>query len=127
MIEMYNYEKNTFQKKGFNRGLPSKINQYEFNLLLSDYIHTFYNSIPNQFNFYVEKATDLTSKINIIKEFLPNSKYIHIIRDGRNQVISEIKLRKKNGIPFGTSKHLYWSKSKVESKLKRSKKQLLKF
>ena len=99
--EEYSKEKCYFKDQGFTRGLPSKLSQTEFEKLLSDFIRRFYEVIPTDKEFYVEKATDITSKIRKIRKYLPNSKFIHIIRDGRNQTLSEVKLRNKYGPPFG--------------------------
>src|SRR6056297_3148799 len=78
-LEKYENEKKIFTEKGFTRGMPSKLNQVEWEKLISDYINRFYEIIPNSTKFYVEKATDLTSEIHKIKKFIPNSKFIHII------------------------------------------------
>jgi len=101
LINIYDGEKKVFTDRGFTRGLPSKINKNDFDGLISDFIGRFYNFLPKNQKYYVEKATDITSEIHKIKKFIPNSKFIHIIRDGRNATISEIKLRKKHGAPMG--------------------------
>ena len=116
----YSREKFNFANRGFTRGLPSKLNQTEFQLLLSDFIRRFYKIIPKDKEFYVEKATDITSEIHRIKKYIPNSKFIHIIRDGRNQTLSEVKLRRKYGTPFGV-KGIYegavrWKKQVEEAR-----------
>ncbi|QIA08522.1 sulfotransferase family protein [Draconibacterium halophilum] len=95
LIEKYKHEKKEFTERGFTRGLPSKITQKQLNSLIIEYIRIFYQFIPENKQYYVEKATDLTSELNSIKYFIPNSKFIHIVRDGRNAVLSEVKIHKK--------------------------------
>lgn len=101
LLDKYEREKIIFTDKGFTRGIPSKLNRGEWEIIISDYVKRFYQIIPHDSKFYVEKATDLTSEIHKIKKYIPNSKFVHIIRDGRNETLSEMKLRKKYGAPFG--------------------------
>lgn len=101
MENIYEREKHVFADSGFSRGLPSKYSKEEFEELIRDIIRSFYRRIPSNRRFYVEKATDLTSEVHKIRKYIPNSKFIHIIRDGRNCTVSRIKNRKKYGYPFG--------------------------
>lgn len=98
---LYDQEKEQFDDKGFTRGLPSKLDQDAFDDLIKGMIHKFYEIIPADARVYVEKATDLTSEIAKIKKYIPSAKFVHIVRDGRNEVLSEMKLQKKYGPPFG--------------------------
>ena len=121
---IYNREKTIFADKGFTRGLPSKLSESQFLSLMTDFIKRFYEILPRDKKYYVEKATDLTSEIHKIKKYIPYSKFVHIIRDGRNETISEIKLRKKYGAPFG-SKDVYtgamrWKKQVEEARMNSS-------
>ena len=104
--DLYYLEKQTFTDRGFTRGLASKLSKVEFEKLISDFILRFYNFMPEKQNYYVEKATDITSEMMKIRKYIPNSKFIHIIRDGRNSTISRIKNRKAYGRPFGV-KNVY--------------------
>lgn len=122
LLKKYKNEKRIFKERNFTRGLPSKLNEKNWENLLQDFIYRFYSIIPDDYNFYVEKATDLTSEINKIKQYLPNSKFIHIIRDGRNETLSEIKLRKEYGAPFGIQ-DIYnganrWKRQITEARIK---------
>jgi hypothetical protein len=121
LLEKYKNEKRVFTERDFTRGLPSKLNEEEWEKIIHDFIHRFYSVIPDNFKYYVEKATDLTSEIGNIKKFIPNSKFIHIIRDGRNASISEVKLRKKYGSPFGIEDiyqgAIKWKKQIEEARL----------
>ncbi len=101
--EKYNREKQIFTDRGFSRGIPSKLSKNEFEKLISDYIRRFYDFLPEKQQYYVEKATDITSELHKIRKYIPNSKFIHIIRDGRNSTISRIKNRIAYGRPFGVS------------------------
>jgi len=120
LMERYDREKKLFADRGFTRGLPSKIDKDEFENLISDYITRFYDFLPETQKYYVEKATDITSEIHKIKKFIQNSKFVHIIRDGRNATISEIKLRKRYGAPMGTrdlfSGSIQWKKQIIEAR-----------
>lgn len=98
---IYTREKQTFYDKGFTRGLPSKLDWSELEKLVGAYIGLFYDNFAVGESYYVEKATDLTAYIHRIKFYIPNAKFIHIVRDGRNQTLSEMKLRHKYGSPFG--------------------------
>lgn len=97
----YHRERETFTQKGFTRGLPSKLSESEFEKLILGFIQSFYERLPANRGFYVEKATDLTSEIHKIRKYMPNSKFVHVIRDGRNSTLSRIKNRKSLGKPFG--------------------------
>lgn len=99
--DKYVLEKQIFTERGFSRGLPSKLSKDEFEKLISDFIGRFYDFLPERQPYYVEKATDITSQLQKIRKYIPNSKFIHIIRDGRNSTISRIKNRKAHGRPFG--------------------------
>jgi hypothetical protein len=101
--DRYYKEKRYFTDRGVTRGLPAKLNESEFRQLLDDYIARFYNFLSANQKYYVEKATDITAELARIKKYIPHSKFIHIIRDGRNRAVSEIKYHKKHGIPFGIS------------------------
>lgn len=101
MEKMYQKEELTLKSKGFNRGMPSKFTPEEFHGLLSEYVNIFYQQLPANQPFYVEKATDLLSEAANILRFIPQAKFIHIVRDGRDSALSDMKYRKKYGPPLG--------------------------
>lgn len=98
---IYQWEKRMFLDKGFSRGLPSKFSPDDFEEFIRLSIKSFYARVPGDYRFYVEKATDLTSVLHKIRKYIPKSKFVHIIRDGRNCTVSRIKNRNKYGPPFG--------------------------
>ena len=101
MEKAYRDEEMGLKNKGFDRGMPSKLDPTEFHKLLLHYVDFFYENFSITNPFYVEKATDLLDQTKNILRFVPNAKFIHIVRDGRDSALSDIKYRKKYGFPLG--------------------------
>lgn len=101
MEKMYQKEEVDLKSKGFNRGMPSKFTPENFHDLLAKYVDIFYEQLSPDKPYYVEKATDLLSEAANIRRFIPHAKFIHIVRDGRDSALSDMKYRKKYGSPLG--------------------------
>lgn len=99
-FDIWQKETQNINEKGFNKGLPFLWTNEEFSDFLLEFIEKVYTKIaqknPNVTHI-LDKNPSYTFQIELIHRFLPNAKFIHLIRDGRDTAVSMIAARKKIG------------------------------
>lgn len=97
------YEKETGPEAHLKQGLPVLVTPAEFTKTLKRATENIYERILQrnpQANFILDKRPDYGKHIALINSLLPNSKFIHIIRDGRDVVVSMLHAHESMGGAF---------------------------
>lgn len=116
LIDRWNFEKNNMDKKRWVKGLPYLWSYDEFIRFLNEFFLKVYGKLlqeKNESTHIVNKNPAYTNHIDLINHFLPQAKFIHIIRDGRDVAVSLLSAKKRIG--FGPDNIFdaarFWRKS----------------
>lgn len=105
LINGWNIEKDNIDKGRWEQGLPYIWSQNEFNIFLKSFVDKAYEKVLDKnpdATHILDKHPGYSKHVTLIQKFLPNAKFIHIIRDGRDVACSMIAARKNIG--FGEGK-----------------------
>lgn len=99
-------KQNMAENQWWSRGLPNKIAETDYTEVVARFVHNFYHKLERNdgCTHYVEKAPENVFAVHTIKKYAPNSRFIHIVRDGRNVAISMMSALERLG--FGASNTL---------------------
>jgi sulfotransferase family protein len=120
LVERWQTEQNNLENKGWTKGLPYLWSQNEFNEFINDFFSKVYGKLiekKENTTHIVDKNPAYSNQVNLIHHCLPDAKFIHIVRDGRDVAVSMISARKRMGFGpdniFDASR--FWKKSIINS------------
>lgn len=99
-ISTWEKQKKAITDKKWNQGLPFIWNQEELDEFIIDFIRKVYIKISDkkpEATLIVDKQPNYSNHLSLIKKYIPNAKFIHILRDGRDVVCSSRNAFKKVG------------------------------
>jgi hypothetical protein len=99
-IDIWQQETQNIKEKGFNKGLPFLWTDEDFSNFLLEFIEKVYAKLTiNNTNVthILDKNPAYTFQIELIHSLIPNAKFIHLIRDGRDTAVSMTAANKKIG------------------------------
>ena len=105
LINGWNIEKENIDKGRWEQGLPYIWSQDEFYTFLKSFVDKVYEKVLEKnpdATHILDKHPGYSKHVELIQKFLPEAKFIHIIRDGRDVACSMIAARKNIG--FGEGK-----------------------
>lgn len=105
LIKGWEIEKENIDKGRWEQGLPFIWSQSEFNDFLKLFIEKVYDKVhaKNPFATHIlDKHPGYSKYVKLIQSHLPEAKFIHMIRDGRDVAASMISARNNMGFGEGT-------------------------
>jgi LPS sulfotransferase NodH len=105
LINGWNKEKENIDKGRWEQGLPYIWSQEEFYVFLRSFVDKAYEKVLEknpEATHILDKHPGYSKHVKLIQKFLPDAKFIHIIRDGRDVACSMMAARKNIG--FGEGK-----------------------
>ncbi len=100
LVDSYDREVRNVQEKGWMQGLPLLWSQAEFDGFIYSFLNQAYAKLAAQnprATHIVDKHPGYTLHLPLIHRLLPRTKFIHLIRDGRNVAVSMISAHKQAG------------------------------
>lgn len=119
-IKIWSKEKTNIERERWKRGLPFLWSEREFSDFLSYFLEKAYEKViveNPQATHILDKNPNYAFSHDLINMFLPNARFIHMLRDGRDVVSSMLAARRDIG--FGPSSveeaTSLWMKSVIEA------------
>jgi hypothetical protein len=103
-IKAWKEETDNIRKDRWHQGLPFLWNEDEFYRFLKAFLRKVYDrvhALNPQATHILDKCPGYSEYVEDINTLLPNSRFIHVIRDGRDVAVSMVAARKQIG--FGTA------------------------
>lgn len=100
MLRVWKNERGNILEGRWTKGLPHILTEQEFQDCLSDLLEKTYSRLLKKkpvATHILEKAPENSFHVGIITKFIPKSRFIHIIRDGRDVVCSMRNVRRTAG------------------------------
>ena len=104
LVREWEFELFHIEQGNWIQGLPYLWTKEEFNLFVKYFFEKVYLKIfekkPDA-THVLDKHPDYSHHIDLIKRTIPNAKFVHVIRDGRDVVVSMISATKRIGFGAG--------------------------
>jgi hypothetical protein len=107
MINSWKKEEHNYKSGKWNKGLPTLIDDKEFYSYVDDFLGNIYQKVLDKnpgATHLLDKNPANTLHVDLINQLMPNSKFIHIIRDGRDVVVSWKNVKKNIGFGYGSAR-----------------------
>jgi len=102
LVKEYEAELAAINMKGWTQGLPMLFDRQEIDNYVQKIIKEVYDRIDlSGKNVFLDKHPHYSEHVDLINHFLPESKFINLIRDGREVALSWHRVSKSEG--FGAS------------------------
>lgn len=100
----YSLERRHMDRGDWKQGLPLLFDQSEFDAGLREIIEAVYGrvlALNPQASVIVDKHPKYTYHLPLIERLVPDARFIHVLRDGRDVVVSMLSARKRRGFGAG--------------------------
>lgn len=102
LVSNFEQEENSIIQKGWNQGLPLVLKRSDIDHIVENWINQLYSRINKEnTKIILDKHPHYSECTSLINYYLPNAKFIDIIRDGREVASSWHRVYKTEG--FGAS------------------------
>jgi len=104
LIKAWNEEDENIKLGRWHQGLPFIWSENQFYLFLKSFIDKIYTNILEKkpkAKYILDKHPNYSMHVDEINKLLPNARFIHLIRDGRDVVSSMLAAKKSMG--FGAN------------------------
>lgn len=120
-IEAWNKERTKYKDSELSQGLPFVWTEEEFYGFLKEFIQRVYAKVIEQdprATHILDKHPGYSPFVHDIDRLLPNSRFLHLIRDGRDVAVSMMAAREKMGFGAGTveSSAAAWKQTVLQAK-----------
>jgi len=100
MMARYRSEQDGIDRGTRQQGLPLVLTEDDMHYWLEDLLVKSYSSVlatKQGATLVLDKHPNYAQYLDVIEDFLPNAKVVHLIRDGRNVAVSMMSVRKREG------------------------------
>lgn len=104
LIDKWNREKNKIDEKQWKMGLPyiwTDEEFFQFQQLFTALVYTAIDKTKPEAKCIIDRFAGYSSQVELIRSILPNAKFLHLLRDGREVVVSSMSTYKRKG--FGNN------------------------
>jgi hypothetical protein len=120
-INIWNKETDDIEQGRWHKGLPFLWSQEDFFDFLADFLEKAYKKVivanPNATHI-LDKNPAYAFSMDVINNFLPHARFIHLLRDGRDVVVSMIAARRDLGFGPDNAQTAasWWKRHVVEAR-----------
>ena len=125
LIERWEFEAKNIEKGRWEQGLPCIWTKSEFNNLIETFTRKVYSKFLEKnkdATHILDKHPEYSNCTSTIKNILPNAKFVHLTRDGRDVAVSLKSVKERVGFGTGTVWGAAYEWKKCLSNAKRAKK-----
>lgn len=105
-VDAWEEEKKSIESEKWFLGQPMIWSEEEFEQFMLHFLRNSYDKVLEKnpaATHILDKHPGYTFRVDLIKKLLPNARFIHLIRDGRNVASSLVQIREKLGENYGTA------------------------